>query len=201
MLRDYPKQQKKHLHTHSHTHGKANRFSHIARAKVLLWYLISMLAYTACLPATPTTLLCPVTVPAATVKITRMEKGWNYRVFFACRCWCFLFFSLFPARSLLFSFSGLLLVCVILSPPLPPSARRLFALRYQRISELRHEVSRNFNTSLAAWESPFPLSWASILPYLHSFARSLLWHTARDMYVGHTSALPQEVWQQFMGCS
>lgn len=96
-----------------------------------------------------------------------MEKGWNYRVFFACRCWCFLFFSLFPARSLLFSFSGLLLVCVILSP-LPPSQRRLFALRYQRISELRHEAPRNFNTSLAAWESPFPLSWASILPYLHS---------------------------------
>lgn len=43
-------------------------------------------------------------------------------------------------------------------PPLPPSARRLFALRYQRISELRHEAPRNFNTSLAAWESPFTLS-------------------------------------------
>lgn len=151
------------------------------------------------LPATPTTLLCPVTVPAATVKITRMEKGWNYRVFFACLYWCFLFFSLFPARSLLFSFSGLLLVCVILSP-LPPSQRRLFALRYQRISELRHEAPRNFNTSLAAWESPFPPSPEPASCHICTACPEFIMAYS-ERYVGHTSALPQEVWQQFMGCS
>lgn len=146
-----------------------------------------MLAYGLydCLPrpfCRPTTLLCFVTLlpHSRTVKITRTEKGWNYRVLFG------FFFLCFPLTQFTFqlpAFPALHTRCLLahvmpLPPPQPP-------LRYQRISELRHVASRNFNTQLAQ-----QLGGPSLTSYLHSLPQ-VYYPASSVRYMGHTS----EIWQ------
>lgn len=132
---------------HTHLHWNANKCSHIARAKVLLWYLISMLAYglSGCLAArllaaTPTAALqhyfASSRLPQPQCKSLEWKKDEITASFLPAVASCF--FSLFPARSLLFGFSGPP-YAMPLNPCYPPTLcpipsphtqRRLVALRY-----------------------------------------------------------------------
>lgn len=109
-------------------------------------------------------------------------------------------FSCFVSRSQ-FTFQLCLPPFSLCYPQTPAPLRtappwRLFALRYQRISELRHEAPPEISIRrLQLGKVPPPLT-CHICTACPEFIMAY-----SERYVGHTSALPQEVWQQFMGCS